>query len=575
MGLYDKRLGSVNIDKGGTVYNVKHADFAGGAKGDGVANDRAAFVALEAFVDANLESLKSGYVPTGLYIIGSSLTLSKAWEFAYGAKLQPASGVTITINGSFSAGLYQVFDLSAGGSVVLGTNAVAKLSPEWWGAVGDCVAGAGTDNTAAIAATITCGNSGGVKHIQFTPSNYLTGDQTITEDGFVLEGSASAYQYSSVIAYGTRLTAKVGTTVVLNLAPTGGAIEDPTLCQIRHIHVDGLLRASYGIRSTNATLYDDVSVRGTLSAGIHLTNFTNGTHLFRCAGNDNFNYGLYVSGASTTTFSVSKSNFTLNQLDGILLQAGEMVTMTDVVIESNGWSGLRMLRPNGGGSMGNMTFTNVWFEGNGASAPFLDSLDIDCSTRSEANAIYHLVFEQCRFNPGGNTRRFMLLQCAKDVEFRRCRFHNSTLTAALGMGADAYRISFIDSQDWDSESVRNAQLTDAWSTVNRMWFSDSKTRFVPTLINSWVNFGAGFPEAKYWHDAQGNVCVQGRVKTGTIGTVICTLPPGFRPTTTWRFQCPSNGAYGEVEVQPDGDVVATVGSNVAVDFGMIRFSVTA
>ena len=43
-----------------------------------------------------------------------------------------ASGVTLTINGSFSAGPYQVFDTSSGGTVVFGEGSAVEYYPEWW-----------------------------------------------------------------------------------------------------------------------------------------------------------------------------------------------------------------------------------------------------------------------------------------------------------------------------------------------------------------------------------------------------------------------------------------------------------
>ena len=48
-----------------------------------------------------------------------------------GAYINIAAGKTLTINGPFSAGLYQVF--TGSGAVTFGYNAVEKVSPHWWG----------------------------------------------------------------------------------------------------------------------------------------------------------------------------------------------------------------------------------------------------------------------------------------------------------------------------------------------------------------------------------------------------------------------------------------------------------
>ncbi len=61
-----------------------------------------------------------------------------------GRILTVANTKTLTINGPFSAGLYQVF--SGDGSVAFGESACSGVKPEWWGATGDGV----TDDYNAI-----------------------------------------------------------------------------------------------------------------------------------------------------------------------------------------------------------------------------------------------------------------------------------------------------------------------------------------------------------------------------------------------------------------------------------------
>jgi len=64
-----------------------------------------------------------------------------------GAKLKPASGKKITINGEVQAGRHEIFDYSAGGKVAFGSFArMTFILPEWWGAVGD----ASTNNDTAF-----------------------------------------------------------------------------------------------------------------------------------------------------------------------------------------------------------------------------------------------------------------------------------------------------------------------------------------------------------------------------------------------------------------------------------------
>jgi len=99
-----------------------------GATGDGSTNDRASIPLAEA----------AGYCffPKGTYAIASNLTITGDMFFASGAKLKPASGVTITVTGSIYAGIYQIFDTSAGGHVSLVGAKANCCYPEWWGVIG-------------------------------------------------------------------------------------------------------------------------------------------------------------------------------------------------------------------------------------------------------------------------------------------------------------------------------------------------------------------------------------------------------------------------------------------------------
>lgn len=118
------------------------------AVGDGVTNDRAALVASEAagaFVD----------LPPGTYLVSSNLTLTKVIRFAPGAILKPAAGITITITGEIVAGCWQIFDISAGGTIA-GPVRNQLVLPDWWGAA----PGVASSQTSKIQAAITFAQSG-------------------------------------------------------------------------------------------------------------------------------------------------------------------------------------------------------------------------------------------------------------------------------------------------------------------------------------------------------------------------------------------------------------------------------
>lgn len=98
-----------------------------GAVGDGVVDDADALLSGDA--DPRTMLLESDKV----YRVGRSITLTGN-TISRGGILRPDNGVTITLNGSVDAGLYQWIDESLGGSVVL-TNTDREY-PEWRGQSG-------------------------------------------------------------------------------------------------------------------------------------------------------------------------------------------------------------------------------------------------------------------------------------------------------------------------------------------------------------------------------------------------------------------------------------------------------
>lgn len=117
-------------------FSVKDA----GAVGDGVADDRGAFNLI------NTAGV-SVVVPPGVYRIASNITLTGHYTFMPGAVLKPAAGVIVTLAQAPTAGLYQIFDRSAGGLIQFGSLGTVEVWAEWWGAQ---PVASKTDNQVAI-----------------------------------------------------------------------------------------------------------------------------------------------------------------------------------------------------------------------------------------------------------------------------------------------------------------------------------------------------------------------------------------------------------------------------------------
>ncbi len=89
--------------------------------------------------------------------LNRTVVLSEAWlsvptqscamniRAVKGGSIQPGSGQTVSLTGSFAGDMTQHFDLSAGGSVSL-AGPTGNFLPEWWGAKNDWNGTTGTDN---------------------------------------------------------------------------------------------------------------------------------------------------------------------------------------------------------------------------------------------------------------------------------------------------------------------------------------------------------------------------------------------------------------------------------------------
>lgn len=94
---------------------------------------------------------------------------------------------------------------------------------------------------------------------------------------------------------------------------------------------------------------------------------------------------------------------------------------------------------------------------------------------------------------------------------------------------------------------------------------------VPTLLNSWVNYGGAYRVAQYWKDGA-FIHLRGLIKDGSFAANIFTLPVGYRPNATEHFAVATNPtAWGAIEVRTDGSVYALAGSNTWLSLAGISF----
>jgi len=102
---------------------------------------------------------------------------------------------------------------------------------------------------------------------------------------------------------------------------------------------------------------------------------------------------------------------------------------------------------------------------------------------------------------------------------------------------------------------------------------------VPTLQNSWTNFGFGTAPAGFYKDGLGRVHLRGMIAGGTtaFGTVLFRLPADCRPAQNVYLATLSNNAgalqSAAVIVEADGDVTIANAANTYLTLSGLSFAV--
>lgn len=116
---------------------------------------------------------------------------------------------------------------------------------------------------------------------------------------------------------------------------------------------------------------------------------------------------------------------------------------------------------------------------------------------------------------------------------------------------------------WDSTYIYAKGIAGVtYYAIQAMYYPSSFLQTSWTAMpmsNSWVAYNsATYPPPEYTKSADGIVTVSGLIKSGTTtaGTVIGTLPAGFRPLERMLFTVAANGAWGRVDVLTNGQIIA-------------------
>lgn len=123
------------------------------------------------------------------------ITVTVPMTFLKGGIIVTGSNV-LTINGSFTAGLYQCFTTTAT-KVLFGGDAVREVYPQWFGAVGD----GSTDDTVAVKAAIAAHSKVFFPAGDYRITSTLTCSHAVTLEGVGPPASSTPHPYESVLRH--------------------------------------------------------------------------------------------------------------------------------------------------------------------------------------------------------------------------------------------------------------------------------------------------------------------------------------------------------------------------------------
>ena len=159
-------------------------------------------------------------------------------------------------------------------------------------------------------------------------------------------------------------------------------------------------------------------------------------------------------------------------------------------------------------------------------------------------------------------------------------FYHAVLGSVAGQPSPSGVVHVIRNETyfsalWCDLTSRNVyRLYGSTAAING-WtlISGEPVTYAPTLLNSWVNYGDGFATVEYWKDADKVVHISGLIKDGGTadGTVIFTLPAGFRPGLKELFPSTLSSGTGRIDVNDNGNVVAKIVSAAYTSLSGISF----
>ena len=364
--------------------------------------------------NATLVFAHSGGGNTTTYSFGTSETIPQNIEVVVenGAILAIATGVTLTIDGSFQNGRNSCITLAGTGTVIFDKRFVNYLYPEWWGAIGD-------DSTAcntAIQAAINCAEAMGGCIVDFAAATYRFTTLTMDDPGVLLQGKG-------IDATVLKTTAATGN--LFTIGDTGstynasGGIRDlsiyTTVARTAHfvIYIDGCEQGI--INNVKIGEHGGYDMGGGIYFGATLSTLWTVSDsvleipgpfyaIYLVGGNDQFLDNLWIRGDSTNDtgavgiYLLNNGGAWFKDIDivsfyyGIQIQPGDgntvsWINMSNVLCDSCVKYGFLIDCGHAGGVTKGLSFISCWAGTNGAALAAARGIYIN-ETAGSVDGIY-------------------------------------------------------------------------------------------------------------------------------------------------------------------------------------------
>lgn len=256
------------------------------------------------------------------------------------------TGCILTMNGTFRAGYYQVFDETA--VVIFGPGSIPRLPAIWFGAKGD---GVTTDNDVPINSAIAAAN--GAVPVTLAGTYLCSGVVRLDKHKTKLIGSTPGFIYGPTPS-ATSLKFTAGTVGVSGYNSSGVAMAYLT---IKNITIDGNGVLDYGFDGGFFNELNNCTLENCNVAGMRIEN-GQFCIINRCGFNGNLD-GLFTETGFGTLY-VDSCVFRDNTRHGINLTGqGGVVQFGNNIIESNAAEGLKIE-----GSFVSLQFRSTYYENN-------------------------------------------------------------------------------------------------------------------------------------------------------------------------------------------------------------------